>query len=394
MSAATVSALSPCHHFNQGQCQSCRHIARPLAQQVAAKTAALQQLLSPFVAEPAAIFHSPILGDASGFRNKAKMVALGAAHAPILGIVSPSGEAVSLWDCLLYPADMQALLQRLERFVQQAGLPPYRVDKAKGELKFILLTRSQVRGEFLLRFVLRSKDAIARIERELPALLAEFPQIKVVSVNLQPVHMAILEGDEEIFLTANTRLEERFNDVPLFIRPKSFFQTNPHVAAKLYQTAREWVAEFAPSSIWDLFCGVGGFGLHCAAKHIALTGIEIEAEAIACANMSAQMMGLDNVQFMALDSTDFAKGRDAADKPELIIVNPPRRGIGEELCSALSEFAPQAILYSSCNPATLAKDLAHIRGYQLTKVQLFDLFPHTDHFEVLVMLVKEARDGA
>ncbi|MGL5359854.1 MAG: 23S rRNA (uracil(747)-C(5))-methyltransferase RlmC, partial [Shewanella sp.] len=334
----------------------------------------------------------PIFGAACGFRNKAKMVALGAAHAPVLGIVSPSGEAVSLWDCLLYPADMQALLLRLERFVQQAGIPPYRVDKAKGELKFILLTRSQVRGEFMLRFVLRSKVAIPRIERELPALLAQFPQIKVVSVNLQPVHMAILEGEEEIFLSANTRLEERFNDVPLFIRPKSFFQTNPEVAAKLYQTAREWVAEFAPRSLWDLFCGVGGFGLHCAGPDIALTGIEIEAEAIACAKMSAQMMGLNQVQFMALDSTDFAKGSSAADKPDLIIVNPPRRGIGEALCHSLSEFAPKAILYSSCNPATLAKDLAQLRGYRLTKVQLFDLFPHTDHFEVLALLVQDAAD--
>lgn len=389
MSADIVSAKSQCGYFNLGQCQSCRHIEVPMAQQVAAKTQELQQLLAPFVSKPLDIFQAPISGDASGFRNKAKMVALGAAHAPVLGIVSPSGEAVSLCDCLLYPADMQALLHRLERFVQQAGIPPYRVDKAKGELKFILLTRSQVRGEYMLRFVLRSLDAIPRIERELAGLLLEFPQLKVVSVNIQPIHMAILEGDEEIFLTENTRLEERFNDVPLFIRPKSFFQTNPQVAAQLYQTAREWVAEFSPTSLWDLFCGVGGFGLHCASKDIKLTGIEIEAEAIACAQMSAEMMGLDKVQFMALDSTDFAKGKSAADKPDLIIVNPPRRGIGEALCQSLSEFAPKAILYSSCNPKTLAKDLEHIQGYRLTKVQLFDLFPHTDHFEVLAMLVKD-----
>ncbi|MFG0456985.1 23S rRNA (uracil(747)-C(5))-methyltransferase RlmC [Shewanella mangrovisoli] len=384
-----MSTLVQCGYFERGQCQSCRHIKLPMAQQLAAKTQELQQLLAPFVDNAEPQFLPPVVGNSSGFRNKAKMVALGAAHAPVLGIVSPSGEAVSLCDCLLYPADMQALLHRLERFVQQAGIPPYRVDKAKGELKFILLTRSQVRGEYMLRFVLRSRDAIARIERELPTLMAEYPQINVVSVNLQPVHMAILEGEEEIFLTENTRLEERFNDVPLFIRPKSFFQTNPQVAAKLYQTAREWVADFAPASLWDLFCGVGGFGLHCAAKDIPLTGIEIEAEAIACAKMSAQLMGLDKVEFMALDSTDFAKGEAAQTKPELIIVNPPRRGIGESLCHSLSEFAPKAILYSSCNPKTLAKDLGHIRGYRLTKVQLFDLFPHSDHFEVLALLVKD-----
>ncbi|NMH65963.1 23S rRNA (uracil(747)-C(5))-methyltransferase RlmC [Shewanella salipaludis] len=376
-----------CAYFESGLCLSCRHIRLPMAEQVAAKTRELQALLANFAVQA---YLPPVLSAETAFRNKAKMVALGAAHQPILGLLSPSGEAVSLCDCSLYPDDMQRLLHRLEAFVRQAGLPPYQVSKAKGELKFVLLTRSQAKGEYMLRFVLRSHQAIARIERELPKLLAEYPQIKLVSVNIQPVHMAILEGEEEIFLTRQTRLEERFNDVPLYIRPKSFFQTNPQVAAQLYRTARDWVAEFKPASLWDLFCGVGGFGLHCAAKDISLTGIEIEAEAIACAKMSAAAMGLEKVSFSALDSTDFARGESAADKPDLIIVNPPRRGIGEALCRSLSEFAPRAILYSSCNPKTLAKDLAHIQGYAITKVQLFDMFPHTDHFEVLLMLEREA----
>ncbi|MCE9677754.1 23S rRNA (uracil(747)-C(5))-methyltransferase RlmC [Shewanella sp. AS1] len=375
-----------CRYFDAKQCLSCRYLKTPLQQQLEDKMATLEQLLQGMAVGR---WYPPVFGPETGFRNKAKMVVLGAAHQPILGLVSPSGEAVSLCDCSLYPADMQQLLHRLELFVRQAGIPPYRVDKAKGELKFILLTRSQVRGEFMLRFVLRSQEAIFRIERELPALLSEFPQIKVVSVNLQPVHMAILEGEEEIFLTEATRLEERFNDVPLYIRPKSFFQTHPQVAERLYQTAREWSRELAPDSIWDLFCGVGGFGLHCANKETLLTGIEIEAEAIACAKMSAQTLGLTQVQFSALDSTEFAHGDAAQNKPDLIIVNPPRRGIGEALCDSLSAFAPKAIIYSSCNPVTLAKDLKRISGYQITKVQLFDMFPHTDHFEVLVLLERE-----
>jgi 23S rRNA (uracil747-C5)-methyltransferase len=374
-----------CAYFDAKQCLSCRHIETPFSEQLAAKSAVLKMLLADLMVEQ---WLPPVYGPESGFRNKAKMVVLGAAHRPILGLISPNGEPVSLCDCSLYPKDMQQLLHRLETFVRQAGIPPYRVDKQKGELKFILLTRSQHRGEYMLRFVLRSTNAIERIERELPVLLAEYPQIKVVSVNLQPVHMAILEGEEEIFLSHATRLEERFNDVPLYIRPKSFFQTHPIVAEKLYQTAREWTAQLAPDTIWDLFCGVGGFGLHCAAESIALTGIEIEPEAIACAKMSAKAMGLENVRFTALDSTEFTSGSDAKDKPDLIITNPPRRGIGEALCRSLSEFAPKAIVYSSCNPHTLAKDLKRISGYRITKVQLFDMFPHTDHFEVLVMLEK------
>lgn len=372
-----------CNFFERGECRSCQDIQTPMATQLAQKMSKLQDYFSPLNVQQ---WLPAIASDEHGFRNKAKMVVLGAAHQPILGIISPGGNPVSLCDCPLYPADMQALLHRLQLFVQQAGIPPYRVDKQKGELKFILLTRSYATGEFMLRFVLRSEQAIGRIERELPKLLTEFPKVTLVSVNLQPVHMAILEGEQEIFLTDKTRLEDKFNNVPLYIRPKSFFQTNPKVAASLYQTARQWVDEFKPSHIWDLFCGVGGFGLHCANESIKLTGIEIEAEAIECAKMSADKMGLTQVSFSALDSSSFAKNDQDPNKPDLIIVNPPRRGIGESLCHSLSEFAPQAIVYSSCNPISLVKDLQMIQGYQITKVQLFDMFPHTDHYEVLVML--------
>ncbi|MCF1440120.1 MAG: 23S rRNA (uracil(747)-C(5))-methyltransferase RlmC, partial [Shewanella sp.] len=371
--------------YSQGKCRSCDWLKQPLEQQLASKSLQLESLLSGLGVQA---FLPPVSGPEAGFRNKAKMVVLGAAHAPVLGIIGPDGEPVSLCDCPLYPDDMQQLLHRLETFVQQAGVPPYRIVKAKGELKFILLTRAQHSGEYLLRFVLRSHSAIDRIERTLPALLADWPQIKVVSVNIQPVHMARLEGEEEIFLTEATRLEEVFNGVPLFIRPKSFFQTNPVVASGLYRTARDWVRELKPSKMWDLFCGVGGFGLHCASNVVDVIGIEIEAEAIACAKLSAETLGLDNLSFSALDSTGFAKGQDAADVPEVIIVNPPRRGIGEALCQSLSAFAPSAIVYSSCNPLTLAKDLKQIEGYSIKRVQLFDMFPHTEHAEVLVLLVR------
>ncbi len=374
-----------CSYFSQGKCRSCNWLEQPVEQQLTNKSSQLATLLEGLNVEQ---FLSPVSGDESAFRNKAKMVVMGAAHEPVLGIVGPDGSPVSLCDCPLYPQDMQALLHRLEKFVQQAGIPPYRIDKSKGELKFILLTRAQHSGEYLLRFVLRSHNAIERIERTLPQLLADWPQIKVVSVNIQPVHMARLEGDEEIFLTEATRLEEVFNGVPLFIRPKSFFQTNPVVAAELYRTARDWVAELKPSGVWDLFCGVGGFGLHCASHEVDVTGIEIEAEAIACAKLSAEALGLDNLSFSALDSTGFALGQDATEVPDVIIVNPPRRGIGEQLCQSLSAFAPRAIVYSSCNPVTLAKDLKLIDGYEIKRVQLFDMFPHTEHAEVLVLLLR------
>ena len=120
-----------------------------------------------------------------------------------------------------------------------------------------------------------------------------------------------------------------------------------------------------------------------------LTGIEISAEAIACAQRSAAMLGLENVSFAALDSTAFATGRDKV--PDLVLVNPPRRGIGEALCAYLSRMAPDYLLYSSCNPESMAQDLARLPDYRVERVQLFDMFPHTAHFEVLSLLVRQGK---
>ncbi|HMT94879.1 23S rRNA (uracil(747)-C(5))-methyltransferase RlmC [uncultured Thiothrix sp.] len=375
------SLAIPCPHFAAQHCTSCRWLDRTYVQQLAAKQLALKSLLADFVVHE---WCEPVPSPLQGFRNKAKMVVLGAAHAPILGIMGAEGKPLSLTDCPLYPVPMQALLQRLEGWIQQAGLPPYRLDKQKGELKYILLTHSRLHDQYLLRFVLRSEQAIPRIQANLPLLLADFPNITVISANIQPVHMAILEGKQEIFLSAAKHLPEQFNDVPLSIRPKSFFQTNPIVAAKLYQTAREWTQALQPTVIWDLFCGVGGFGLHCASTDTQLTGIEIEAEAIACARNSAQALHLKHVNFLALDSNQFQPN--AEHKPELVIVNPPRRGLGMELVTQLATLNPAAILYSSCNALTLAQDLPQLKNYQIKRVQLFDMFAHTEHFETLVLL--------
>ncbi|WP_318443207.1 23S rRNA (uracil(747)-C(5))-methyltransferase RlmC [Photobacterium leiognathi] len=375
-----------CSFSLQGVCPSCPLASTSYAQQIKQKDDALRSLFSEHHPQQ---WLAPVESAETGYRNKAKMVVLGAAHEPCLGIQTQSAlektiKPVSLCRCSLYPADMQDLLLYIEQWIRRAGIPPYNLVKKKGELKFVLLTRSENTGEFMLRFVMRSHTAIERIENNLADLLAAFPAIKVVSVNIQPVHMARLEGEEEIFLTDAHYLLEQFNHVPLVVRPKSFFQTNPKVAERLYATAKNWVSEVKPASMWDLFCGVGGFALHCAEEVEQVTGIEIEPEAIASAKRSAEIMGVNNLDFAALDSTSFTQSNEAA--PELVLVNPPRRGIGEALCQQLNTFAPKHIIYSSCNPQTLEKDLTRLKGYKVMKFQWFDMFPHTDHVEAMVLL--------
>lgn len=370
-----------CALYDADRCRSCQWLDRPYSQQLNQKQSELQQLLS---AQAVSEWLPPVTSAQQGFRNKAKMVVSGSVERPLLGIVHRDGTPVDLCGCPLYPDSFAAVFAQLKPFIARAGLTPYNVARRRGELKFILLTESSRSGELMLRFVLRSKEKLAQLTNALPALQAQLPQLSVISANIQPVHMAILEGEEEIPLTENQALADQLNDVPLWIRPQSFFQTNPAVAASLYATARAWVSELGVKSMWDLFCGVGGFGLHCATPEMSLTGIEISAEAIACAKRSAEKMRLEKVSFAALDSTSFATGEGST--PDLVLVNPPRRGIGAALCEYLSRMAPPFILYSSCNAQTMATDIARLSEYTLVKVQLFDMFPHTAHGEVLTLL--------
>ncbi|WP_145572812.1 23S rRNA (uracil(747)-C(5))-methyltransferase RlmC [Yersinia mollaretii] len=372
-----------CAQYTAGRCRSCQWLDKPYPQQLADKQHHLEDLLAGHTVTQ---WLTPIFGRESAFRNKAKMVVSGSVERPLLGMLHRDGTAVDLCDCPLYPATFAPVFTVLKTFIARAGLTPYNVDRKRGELKFLLLTESTYSGELMLRFVLRSETKLAQLQAALPWLQQQLPQLAVISANIQPVHMAILEGEREIPLTEQQALPEQFNQVPLFIRPQSFFQTNPQVAASLYATARQWVRELSISSLWDLFCGVGGFGLHCAGPETQLTGIEISAEAIACARQSADQLGLKNVSFAALDSTRFATAE--AQVPQLVLVNPPRRGMGAELCDYLAQMAPEFILYSSCNAETMAKDISRLTGYRIERVQLFDLFPHTAHYEVLIQLIK------
>ncbi|MFH0710388.1 MAG: 23S rRNA (uracil(747)-C(5))-methyltransferase RlmC [Pseudomonadota bacterium] len=371
--------MSFCSFYDAQVCRSCSWIDFFYAEQLKQKSVLLHELLFKFAPKE---YLKPSPSPLKGFRNKAKMVAIPSRDGVVLGL----SEDVSLIQCPLYDASMQHVLETTQVWLRSLGIKAYDVRLKKGELKYVLLTRSRQNNSMMLRFVLRSHGVISRLQNGLSGLIAQCPELKVVTANIQPIHMAILEGEEEIFLTESTRLEERLNGIPLFIRPKSFFQTNTDVAAKLYKTASEWVGESKPKVIWDLFCGVGGFALHCAAADREIVGIEIESEAIACARDSAALIGFDNLRFEAMDTASFTavSGKNV----DIVIVNPPRRGLGEQLCKWLERSAPKRIIYSSCNATSLAKDLDYLSLYSVKKVQLFDMFPHTEHYETLVELVR------
>ncbi|GAA3597605.1 methyltransferase domain-containing protein [Agrococcus terreus] len=372
MSAGESVALE-CAYFDAWRCRSCTLLATPYARQLAAKQAEVEARL------PALAWEPPFESAAGGFRNKAKMAVAGSLAAPTLGILAADGTGIDLQACPLHEQPIQDAMPVLEALVRDAALTPYDVPSRRGELKHLLLTASPD-GELALRLVLRSSEAIPRIRKRLDALLAALP-LASVSVNLQPDHKAVLEGDDELVLHGGT-LRMRVNHVPLRLKPRSFFQTNTAVAAGLYRQATAWIDDVDPASALDLYCGVGGFALHAARPGRRVAGVEVAADAIDAARETAAELGVDTA-FSVGDAT--AVDLEGAGAPEVVVVNPPRRGIGP-LAERLEDSAARHVVYSSCNPVTLAKDLAAMPSLAPVRGRLFDMFPHTGHAEVLVLL--------
>lgn len=369
-----------CHHFDAGRCRSCTLLEVPRVRQVADKEAHARSLVD------APVWLPTVAGADAGFRNKAKMVVGGTVAVPTLGILDRGLAGVDLRDCGLHSPGLRAALDRVAGWVGDAGLTPYDVRARAGELKHVLLTESPD-GELMLRLVMRSTALEARVRSRLPALLATLPTLRVATINVQPEHKAVLEGEREVVLTEEATLPMRLaTGVTLRLGPRSFFQTNTRVAEALYEQARTWVGALDEvRSAWDLYCGVGGFALHLAAPGRDVLGVEVSPDAIAAAGATAAGLGVA-ARFVAADATAWALAQPGA--PDLVVVNPPRRGIGADLAGWLETSGVRHVVYSSCNAESLARDLALMPSLRPVEARVLDMFPHTTHYEVMVLLAR------
>ena len=447
----TSAAFCPLH--SSGTCRSCPHQDVPLDLQLHRKQQRVAALLASAARPvPDGAWLAPVASAPNRFRNKAKMVVSGRAASPILGVLGPDG-GIDLRECPLHVSEIEAALPALARTVSRLGLGPYDVRARRGELKHILVTASPD-GDLMVRWVLRSHRHVERLRSALPGLREALPTLAVMSVNIQPVHQAIIEGEEELILTedipwgdrllmrlrlpepdggaagARSSAEARASDtagigarsgeaavgaaagsasgrgaagvlvgtgttrspgieLPLLLPTRSFFQTNTGVAEALYATATHWARDLSGGAeVWDLFCGVGGFALALAGPGRRVLGVEVSAPAIRGARESAALMGLpsEEVRFEVGDARVLDPGGSAV--PDLLVVNPPRRGIGTGLARRIENSSAARVLYSSCNPVSLAADLEAMPSLRARRARLFDMFPHTDHAEVLVELVR------
>ncbi|WP_342454516.1 methyltransferase domain-containing protein [Ornithinimicrobium cryptoxanthini] len=387
----SVAQVMQCDYFDAGRCRSCSLMGTDYAGQLADKQSRAARALA--AACPGLSWEAPFGSVPEGFRNKAKLVVGGTRDEPTAGILDAHRQGVDLRHCGLYEPGLAEVVEQVPEVIATLGLVPYDVVRRSGELKHVLLTHSPD-GELMIRFVLRSPGQQVRIARALPWLLETIPGLRVVSVNLQPDHAAVLEGPEEIVLTVAEDLPMQVNEVRLRLRTGSFFQTNTTVAAGLYRQAQDWIHQVDPVTLWDLYCGVGGFALHALLRPDGtprdVLGLEISSEAVASARTTAaELPGAARFEV-----GDAASGVGAGEAgplrglapPDLVVVNPPRRGIGPVLTEWLESSQMQHVLYSSCNVDSLARDLERMPSLVPVRARLFDMFPQTPHLEVLTLL--------
>ena len=373
-----------CPYFNLNECRSCGWIAQEYSIQLKRKEQLIRNGLG---ISPDFALETSVGSAVKGFRNRAKMVVTGSSERPVIGIAGEVelDRGQELLACPIHDPRLNELMRTLPEFIREGNLIPYRIKERRGELKGLIAFHSPASDQMYLRFVLRSRECVPRLKKLVSSLQERVSGLVCVTANLQPVPHAILEGPEDIFLTERTSIDHRLGPFHLQLAPQAFVQTNVQVATALYQSAAQWIAEARVGKVLDLFCGQGAFSFFASAAAAEIRGVEINPEAVRAASATALQLGLRHLTFKRADATTI--DAEIADfNPALILANPPRRGLGDAL-GLIQKYSPAHFIYSSCSIETLAADLRKLSAkYRLRRAQLFDMFPHTPHFETLVWL--------
>ena len=334
-----------------------------------------------------------------GYRNKAQYpVAKDKNGEYIIGFYAPKSHRVTeAASCPLAPDAFPKILEALRTFFKKTELSVYDEEKGEGLLRHIYLRRGEVSGEILLTLVINGTSLPH--SDELVAIVTEsFPEIVGILLNINRESTNIILGEEFLTLFGRDYIFDTLGGVTLKITAPSFYQVNHSAAELLYAKAKELAAPTKNDLLLDLYCGAGSIGLSMADDCGEVIGIEIVESAVECATFNAEINHINNASFYAGDASDTKKILEPAEKargekikPNIVILDPPRGGTTEELIEHIAGLNPRKVVYISCNPATLARDMVLFKnhGYLGKEVTPFDLFPLTGHVESVVCLTRK-----
>jgi len=383
---------APCAYF--GRCGGCRlqHVAYPA--QLAFKEKQVRDCLErigglpPFELRP--ILPAP---EVLGYRNKMEFTVAPSAAGPALGLHEAEryDSVLDIERCLLQSDVMNTLLAETRQALRARGLSVYETGadgEGRGLLRFVTLREGRRTGQAMVNVVVSAPDvqALAPVATEVHARV---PATASVVLNVNDTKASVAVGTEEHLLLGRDTITERLDDVVFEISANSFFQTNTVQAERLFALVDDACALTGTETVIDLYSGTGAISLLLARKSRHVYGIELAAAAVADAGRNARANGIENCAFLAGEVRHALPElvRQGV-KPDVVVADPPRAGFHPKALATLAALAPARLVYVSCNPATLARDVGDLvrQGYALEWVQPVDMFPQTPHIEAVARL--------
>jgi 23S rRNA (uracil1939-C5)-methyltransferase len=326
-----------------------------------------------------------------GYRTTAKLVISGKFAAPAIGIYRRnSHDVMDIGDCPLHHPLVNRVAAAVRDGIRKGKVPVYNPKTRNGILRYLVVRVSEKEGKAMAVFVTsqRSFNEVHHLAKHLQTVV---PEVDVVVQNVNSSAGNVILGDRDHFVTKQQSLTDSIGDIRFTISPRSFFQVNNEGARAIYETVREWAALTGKETVADVYCGVGGISLFLAGNAKDVIGFESVEAAVQDAEQNARLNGVRNCRFAAGDAAEMLEElREEGTKIDLVVLNPPRKGCDERVLQAAAALGPRRIIYVSCSPETLSRDLNLLvgLGYATRRIQPVDMFPQTPHVENVALLVK------
>lgn len=324
------------------------------------------------------------------YRNKAQYpVGVNKDRKPIIGVfANRTHEVVPIKNCLIQNPKSEAIAKFILEFIKEKNISIYNEKTGRGFFRHIVIKVGIKTNEIMCIFVINGKKF--PYEDELVEKLKQnYPEIKTIVKNINMKNTNVILGQENINLYGNGYIEDVLGEYKFKISPLSFYQVNPKQAEKLYNLGIEMAKVSKEDTVFDLYCGIGTISLFIAKYAKKVYGVEIVEQAIKDAKQNAKINNIENVQFIAgdtkivLEDLIYKKGIIA----DIVIFDPPRKGLDNNSINNILKIKPKKIVYISCNPATLIRDLALFEKlYEVKTIIPVDMFPFTKHVECVAVL--------
>ena len=300
-------------------------------------------------------------------------------------------EVIDSDECGIQDKASDRIRKFVRDFAEEKDISVYDEKTGKGLLRHIMTRVGFKTGEIMVVLVINGKEL--PFYKELEARLTNaVPQVKSIFLNINTGDTNVILGNKNINIFGSDSITDYIGKFKFQISPMSFFQVNPVQTQVLYNKALEYAGLTGNETVFDLYCGIGTIALFLSQKARKVYGVEIIEDAVRDARRNAELNGIDNVRFEAGEAEMIIPRMYASGiKADVVVVDPPRKGCDEALLKTLAEMKPERIVYISCNPATLARDLRYLEdvGFKAVEAQPVDMFPWTGHVEAAVLLQRQ-----